>query len=73
MKKNYQVFYWIKRNNKRYLNHMFVNANNAKSAIQYVRELIKDKTGRTAFGATTKAPTEQELNAYRKAWGYIVD
>ena len=32
-----------------------------------------NKTGRTAFGATTKAPTEQELNAYRKAWGYIVD
>ena len=27
----------------------------------------------SGYPMLAKAPTEQELNAYRKAWGYIVD
>ena len=30
--KNYQVFYWIKKNSREYLEHMFVSANSAKDA-----------------------------------------
>ena len=52
--KNYQVFYWIKKNSREYLDHMFVSANNAKEACRICKEQVKEQTGRNAFRPTTK-------------------
>lgn len=54
--KNYQVFYWIKKDSREYLKHMFVSANTAKDACRICKEMVKVKTGRNAFRPTTKAP-----------------
>lgn len=56
MKKNYQVFYWIKKDRKEYLNHMYILANNSKEACKICKEQVKLQTGRNAFRPTTKAP-----------------
>ena len=56
MMKSYQVFYWIKKNRKEYLEHMFVSANNAKEACQVCKEQVYKQTGRNAFRPSTKAP-----------------
>ena len=71
--KCYQVFYWIKKDRKEYLEHIFVTANNAKEACAKCKRIVREKTGRNAFRPTTKAPTEQEMEAYRKAPGLIVE
>lgn len=36
--KNYQVFYWIKKNRHEYLEHMFVSADSAKDACRICKE-----------------------------------
>ena len=61
MKKNYQVFYWLKMNRKEYLNHIFVAADNAKEACKICKEQVKQQTGRNAFRPTTKAPDPEIL------------
>lgn len=58
MKKDYQVFYIIKKNRKEYLEHMFVCAYNQKEAIQKCKELVYIRIGRNAFRATCKKPHE---------------
>ena len=54
--KTYQVFYWIKKSRREYLEHMFVAANNAKEATQVCKQQVKEQTGRNAFRPTTKVP-----------------
>ena len=54
--KTYQVFYWIKKNKREYLEHMFVTANNAKEALRICKQQVKEQTGRNAFWPTTKGP-----------------
>lgn len=71
--KYYQVFYWIKKNNKEYLNHMFVIASNVIDACRKCKEEVYRKTGQNAFRPTTKAPTTTEMHMYRNAHGYVVD
>lgn len=58
MKKDYQVFYVIKRNRKEYLYHMFVRANNQREAIEQCKAVVFEKTGRNAFRPTAKALDE---------------
>lgn len=43
--KNYQVFYWIKKNSHEYLEHMFVSANTSKDACRICKEQVKEQTG----------------------------
>jgi len=73
MKKMYQVFYWIKKDNHEFLHHIFVNAENAKDACKVAKQVVREKTGRNAFRPTTKAPSEAELAALRKNPYYVVD
>ena len=40
--KNYQVFYWIKKNRHEYLSHMFVSADSAKDACRICKEMVKE-------------------------------
>lgn len=68
--KIYQVFYWIKKNNREYLNHMFVAANNAREACQVCKRQVKEQTGRNAFRPTTKVP---DLIPYRSNPNFVVD
>lgn len=68
--KNYQVFYWIKKNHHEYLEHIFVSANNAKEACQICKERVKAQTGRNAFRPTTKAP---DLNEYKNLPYFVVN
>lgn len=68
--KNYQVFYWVKKNRHEYLEHMFVSANNAREACQICKQQVKAQTGRNAFRPTTKAP---DLEAYRGLPHFVVD
>ena len=68
--KTYQVFYWIKKNRKEYLEHMFVAANNAKEAMQVCKQQVKEQTGRNAFRPTTKAP---DLSLYKGNHNFVVD
>lgn len=58
MKKDYQVFYVIKRGGREYLHHMFVMADNQREAIKQCKAVVFEKTGRNAFRPTTKAPDE---------------
>ena len=67
MKKDYQVFYVIKRNHKEYLHHMFVMASNQREAIKQCKAVVFEKTGRNAFRPTTKAPDENELKRFANA------
>lgn len=67
MKKEYQVFYVIKRNKKEYLYHIFVMASNQREAIQQCKAVVLEKTGRNAFRPTTKAPSEHELKRFANA------
>lgn len=53
MNKQYQVFYIIKKNGRNILNHMFVRANNKNEAFRTVREVVRQKSGRHAFGCST--------------------
>lgn len=72
--KTYQVFYWIKKNKKEYLNHIFVVAKNQKEALKKCKIQVFEKTGRNAFRATTKPYSESELNILRKyPCRYVVD
>lgn len=59
LSKDYQVFYWIKKNHSEYLHHMFVRANNQKEAVQKCRNAVYEQTGRHAFKATTKVPESE--------------
>ena len=68
--KTYQVFYWIKKNGREYLNHMYVAANTAKEATQVCRQQVREQTGRNAFRPTTKAP---DLTAYKGNPNFAVD
>lgn len=68
--KKYQVFYWIKKNNREYLNHMYIVANTAKEAMQVCKQQVKEQTGRNAFRPTTKAP---DLDLYRGNPNFVVD
>lgn len=68
--KNYQVFYWIKKNSREYLEHMFVSANNAKDACRICKEQVKEQTGRNAFRPTTKAP---DVSQYANRPHFVVD
>ena len=76
MKKEYQVFYVIKRGGREYLHHMFVMANNQREAIKQCKAVVFnrfplavvfEKTGRNAFRPTTKAPGEHELKRFANA------
>lgn len=73
MNKDYQVFYWTKSNRIEYLHHIFVRAQNAKEACKIARDVVKEKTGRHAFRPTTKAPSQEEMEYYRRSRGYVVD
>lgn len=68
--KNYQVFYWIKKNSREYLEHMFVSANNAKDACRICKEQVKEQTGRNAFRPTTKA---LDVSQYANLPHFVVD
>lgn len=68
--KTYQVFYWIKKNRKEYLEHMFVAANTAKEAAHVCKQQVKEQTGRNAFRPTTKAP---DLSLYCGNPNFVVD
>lgn len=68
--KNYQVFYWIKKNRHEYLEHMFVSANNSKEACRICKEQVLEQTGRNAFRPTTKAP---DLEQYKDLSDFIID
>lgn len=68
--KTYQVFYWIKKNGREYLEHMFVNANNAKEATKVCKQQVKERTGRNAFRPTTKVP---DLSPYKGNPNFVVD
>lgn len=68
--KNYQVFYWIKKTNREYLNHMFVSADNAKEAYKVCKQQVKEQTGRNAFRPTTKAP---DLSEYKGNHNFVID
>lgn len=70
MKKSYQVFYWIKKNNHEYLNHMFVIAGGVKDACRSCKEQVKEQTGRNAFRPTTKVP---DIGQYKKLSYFVVD
>lgn len=61
MKKTYQVFYWIKKNGREYLNHMYISADNSKEACKICKEQVKQQTGRNAFRPTTKVPDPEML------------
>ena len=43
--KNYQVFYWIKKNRHEYLEHIFVSANNERSVHSGKKSLEKESPG----------------------------
>lgn len=73
MVKCYQVFYWIKKNRKEYLNHMYISAKNAKEACKKCKEEVKQQTGRNAFRASTKPYSKEELDLYRSTSYYVVD
>ncbi len=73
MIKCFQVFYWIKKNKKEYLKHMYIYAKNAKEACKKCKEEVKQQTGRNAFRATTKPYSENELDILRKYMRYVVD
>lgn len=73
MVKCYQVFYWIKKNKKEYLNHMYISAKNAKEACRKCKEEVKKQTGRNAFRASTRLYSEEELTSYRACPYYVVD
>lgn len=68
--KSYQVFYWIKKNSREYLEHMFVSANTAKDACRICKETVKEQTGRNAFRPTTKAP---DVILYEHLPHFVVD
>lgn len=68
--KTYQVFYWIKKNKREYLEHMYVSANTAKEAMQVCKQKVKEQTGRNAFRPTTKAP---DLSLYKGNPNFVVD
>ena len=68
--KIYQVFYWIKKNRREYLEHMYVAASNANEAMQICKQQVKEQTGRNAFWPTTKAP---DLTPYRSNPNFVVD
>lgn len=68
--KTYQVFYWIKKNGREYLNHMYVAANTAKEATQVCKQQVREQTGRNAFRPTTKAP---DLTAYQGNPDFVVE
>ncbi len=72
MKKQYQVFYWIKKNGKEYLNHMYVMADNAKGACKICKEQVKSQTGRNAFRPTTKAPDPETLESLKGNPNFVV-
>ena len=72
LQKNYQVFYWIKKNKMEYLEHMFVRAHNKREAYTICKEVVKERTGRNAFRPSTEPPTEKEMEQYRKNWRYYV-
>lgn len=52
MKKQYQVFYYIKTGKREELNHIFVMAQNQREACRKCKEIVKEKTGRNAFRPT---------------------
>ena len=66
--KTYQVFYWIKKNGREYLNHMYVAANAAKEATQVCKQQVREQTGRNAFRPTTKAPDLIAYKATQTLW-----
>lgn len=68
--KTYQVFYWIRKNNREYLEHMYVSANTAMEARQVCKRQVKEQTGRNAFRPTTKAP---DASIYRNNSNFVVD
>lgn len=68
--KNYQVFYWIKKNRHEYLEHMFVSADSAKDACRICKERVKEQTGCNAFRPTTKVP---DLSLYVGLPHFVVD
>lgn len=71
--KIYQVFYWIKKDRKEYLNHIFVSARNSKEACSKCKKLVFERTKRNAFRPTTKPYSEDELNVLKKNPNFIVD
>ena len=68
--KTYQVFYWIKKNNLEYLEHMYVSANTVKEAARVCKQKVKEQIGRNAFRPTTKAP---DLSLYAGNHNFVVD
>lgn len=72
MKKTYQVFYWIKKDRKEYLNHMYILASNAKEACKICKERVQQQTGRNAFRPTTKAPDPETLERLKGENRFVV-
>lgn len=60
MKKEYQVFYYIKTGKREELNHIFVMAQNQREARRKCKEIVKEKTGRNAFRPTC-SPKDVEI------------
>lgn len=56
MAKDYQVFYFIKRNGTETLHHIFVSAENQREACKKCKEIVKEQTGRNAFRPTCTPP-----------------
>ena len=66
----YQVFYWIKKDKKEYLEHIYVSANNARDAVRVCKQRVREQTGRNAFRPTSKAP---DLSEYRGNPNFVID
>ena len=55
MKKDYQVFYVIKRGGREYLHHMFVMANNQREAIKQCKAVVFEKNRSQRISADNKS------------------
>lgn len=58
--KDYTIYFVIKRDGHAYLHQMETVANNQREAITYVRNAVREDTGRHAFHCTTKKPVKTE-------------
>lgn len=54
--KDYEVFYFIKRDRTEYLCSIMVMEDNARDACKAAKQIVFERTGRNAFRPTTKKP-----------------
>lgn len=52
--KTYQVFYYIKHDKCKELNHIFVSAKNQKEACAICKEIVRETIGKNAFRPSCK-------------------